>query len=77
MVFLLSNAQSSGWSDLITGAQNDKRNDPAEEVVTPWHLLACGSEQWEKADTLQAHQDTCTVGATYPRAMSRSRHMCS
>lgn len=38
MVSLLPNAQSSGWSDLITGAQNDKRNDPVEEVVTPWAL---------------------------------------
>jgi len=30
----LSNAGSSGCSDLITGAQDDKKNDPVEEEIT-------------------------------------------
>lgn len=42
-----SNAQSSGCSDLITGAQYDKLNDTEEEEITLWAL-----EQQEKADTL-------------------------
>lgn len=39
MVYLShSNAQSSGSSDLITGAQDDKRNDRVEEEITLWAL---------------------------------------
>lgn len=73
----LWNAQSSSWSDLITEPRITKEMTQWKKKSLSGHLLAYGSEQQEKADTLSAHQNVCAVGATYPWDRSSAKHTCS